>query len=135
MFRQYSFGPWLGAFKDLSSRALFYLTPINLFMLAATTYHITARDFIWQYAPWVNFWMFFGALVFGALCAMVIEYKIIVPSSVQFSNVQGYKHGNPIRGDLETIMGEIKKIEEKLEAIDAKCSELSSEKRKTSENT
>ena len=119
ILKQYAIGPWIGALKDLTSRAMFYMTPVNLFMLSATTYHVTARDFIWQFAPWFNFWMFFGALVFAALCAMAIEYKIVFPSSVSFSNLQGYKHGNLIRRDLEAIMEEIHKLEAKLDAINA----------------
>jgi hypothetical protein len=127
ILKQYAIGPWLGALKDLSGRTMFYMTPVNLFMLSATTYQITARDFIWQFAPWVNFWMFFGALVFAALCAMVVEYKIVFPSSIFFSNAQGYKHGNPIRRDLEVVMHEIQKIEAKLDALDAKYNEYSGE--------
>lgn len=119
ILKQYSIGPWLGAFKDLFSRTMFYMTPVNLFMLAATTYHVTAHDYIAQFAPWINFWMFFGGLVFVGACAMVIEYKVIFPSSVTFSNTMGYKHGNLIRRDLDTIMGEIKKLEAKLDALDA----------------
>ncbi len=127
LLKQYSIGPWLGAFKDLVSRTMFYMMPVNLFMLAATTYHVTARDFIWQYAPWVNFWMFFGVLLFAILCAMVIEYKVIFPSSVIFSNAQGYKHGNLLRRDLDIIMGEIHKIEAKLDAINTRNNEYSGE--------
>ena len=134
IFKQYSIGPWLGALKDLSGRTMFYMTPINLFMLSATTYHVTARDFIWQFAPWVNFWMFFGALIFAALCAMVIEYKVVFPSSIFFSNIQGYKHGNLIRRDLETIMGTIQKIEAKLDAIDAKYNEYPGENEQAADN-
>jgi len=120
VLKQYNFGPWLGAFKDLLGRTMFYMTPINLFMLAATTYHVTARDFIWQFAPWFNFWMFFFALVFIALCAMVVEYKVIFPSTIFFANIQGYKHGNLIRRDLEVVMQEIQKLDAKLDAIEMK---------------
>jgi hypothetical protein len=120
VLKQYNIGPWLGAFKDLLGRTMFYMTPINLFMLSATTYHVTARDYIWQFAPWVNFWIFFAGLVFVALFAMVIEFKVIFPSSVFFSNIQGYKHGNLIRRDLELVMEEIQKIDAKLDAIEAK---------------
>jgi hypothetical protein len=133
ILRQYTIGPWLGAFKDLLGRTVFYMTPINLFMLAATTYHVTAKDFIWQFAPWVNFWMFFAALVLAAVCAMVFEYKVVFPSSVFFSNLQGYKHGNLIRRDLETIMQEIKKIDARLDAIDAKYDTHSGHNSKTNE--
>ncbi len=127
VLKQYTIGPWLGGLKDLSSRTVFYMTPINLFMLAATTYHVTARDFIWQFAPWVNFWMFFSGLVLIVIGAMVIEYKVIFPSSVFFSNIQGYKHGNLIRRDLETIIREIKKIDVRLDAIEAKYDKHSDE--------
>ncbi|MFC2066393.1 hypothetical protein ACFLUO_04945 [Chloroflexota bacterium] len=89
VLKQYNIGPWLGAFKDLLGRTMFYMTPINLFMLAATTYHVTARDFIWQFAPWFNFWMFFFLLVFAAIFAMVIEFKVVFPSAVFFPTYRG----------------------------------------------
>lgn len=120
MLKQYSVGAWPGALKDLLGRTVFYLTPINLFMLAATTYHVTARAFLQQYFPWVNFWMFFGLLVFVVLCAMVAEYKIIYPSTVYYGNIQGYKHGNPVRRDLENIAGEIKRLHERLDEMNAR---------------
>ncbi|MFC2007057.1 hypothetical protein ACFLVB_00415 [Chloroflexota bacterium] len=131
VYQQYNVGPWPGALKDLTGRALFYMAPINLFMLAATTYHVTARDYIWQFAPWVNFWMFFSGLVFVALCAMVIEFKVIVPSSITFSNNQSYKHGNLIRQDLETILQEIQSIGSRLDAIEANNIKDSEEEPKT----
>ena len=134
IFKQYSIGPGIGAVKDLLGRAVFYMTPINLFMLSATTYHVTAKDYIWQFAPWVNFWMFFGALVFAALCAMVIEYKVVFPSSVLFANTQGYKHGNLIRRDLETVVSELQKIEAKLDAINVKYNEYSGENKNSTNN-
>ena len=99
---------------------MFYMTPINLFMLSATTYQVTAHAYIAQFAPWINFWIFFGGLVFVAICAMVVEFKVIFPSSVFFSNLQGYKHGNLIRRDLEQVMSEIHKLAAKLDAIETK---------------
>lgn len=125
VLRQYNVGPWLGALKDLSGRTMFYMTPINLFMLAATTYHITAKAFISQFAPWINFWMFFGGLVLVAIVAMIVEFKVVFPSSVFFSNIQSYKHGNLIRQDLESIMREVQKIDGRLDAIEAKLGENS----------
>ncbi len=123
VLKQYNIGPWVGALKDLSSRTMFYITPINLFMLAATTYHVTARDFMWQYAPWFNFWMFFGGLVLIVICAMVIEFKLVFPSSIFFSNTQSYKHGNLIRKDLETVLRGIRKIDARLDIIETKSHE------------
>lgn len=127
VLKQYTIGPWLGALKDLFGRTMFYMTPINLFMIAATTYHVTARDFVWQFAPWFNFWIFLSGLVLIAIGAMVIEYKVIFPSSVFFSNIQGYKHGNLIRRDLATIIQEIKKIDVRLDTIEAKYDKHSEE--------
>jgi len=123
VLKQYHVGPWVGALKDLFGRTMFYMTPINLFMLAATTYNIAARDFMWQYFPWVNFWMFFAGLVFIAICAMILEYKVVFPSSVFFSNTQSYKHGNLIRKDLDTVLGELRKIDARLDTIKAKIPE------------
>ena len=121
VLKQYSIGPWLGALKDLLSRTMFYMTPLNLFMLAATTYRVTAHDYIAQFAPWINFWLFFGGLVFVGVCAMVIEYKVIFPSSVTFSNPMGYKPGNLLRRDLDVIMEEIRRLEAKLDALNGQA--------------
>ena len=125
VLRQYNIGPWLGALKDLSGRTMFYMTPINLFMLAATTYHVTAKAFISQFAPWINFWLFFGGLILLAIVAMIVEFKVVFPSSVFFSNIQNYKHGNLIRQDLESIMREVQKIDGRLETIEERLGENS----------
>lgn len=43
ILRQYSIGPWLGAIRDLLGRTMFYMTPVNLFVLAAELDAIDAR--------------------------------------------------------------------------------------------
>lgn len=115
--RQYHTGAWLGALKGLFSNATFYLTPINLFMLAATTYNTTAREYIHQFAPWFNFFMFFGLLICIALGAMMFEYKVVIPSSVRFNVIQNWVHGNPAKAEFAKVNTELKEIKELLSEL------------------
>lgn len=48
----------------------------------------------------------------GAVAWWACYYVFIVPSVIQYSNRQGYKHGNPVKRDFELINDRLDKIEE-----------------------
>jgi hypothetical protein len=102
-------GPWIGALKDLFSRATFYISIINFFLLIATAYYTTLRNFI----P-VPFVWFMGFTVLIIILAMSLEYIIIMPSCYVFSNMQTYKHDNPLKDDIKLIIEQLDTIEEKI---------------------
>jgi hypothetical protein len=56
------------------------------------------------------FWLFAIVILVGAVCVLLMEYKLFTPSGFQFWSEQFWKHDNPMR----------KKIEE----MDAKLEEL-----------
>ena len=100
---------WLGGAKELVMRTMFYITAINFLLIAVTAYHTTLRP----YLP-ISFWGFLAFLVVVVIIAMVIEYKIILPSSIAFLNAQVYKHRNPLVDDILEIKKKLERIEANL---------------------
>lgn len=101
-------GQLIGAVNELFGRTSFYITVINFLLLIVTAYYTTIRNFI--HIPFIWF-MFIVLLV--VLIAMVIEYVIILPSSVIFQNTQAYKHDNPLKDDIKLILKRLDDIEKR----------------------
>lgn len=102
-------GQHIGALKELFGRTSFYITVINFFLLIVTAYYTTIRNFI----P-VSFISFMAFAVFLVCVAMVVEYVIILPSSMAFQNLQAYKHTNPLKDDVKLILKRLDEIEKKI---------------------
>lgn len=109
ILKQRDVGSQLGGAKELLMRTMFYITAINFLLIAVTAYHTTLR----VYFP-ISFWGFLGILVAIVVIAMVLEYKIILPSSIVFLNTQAYKHKNPLVDDVLEIKKKLESIEAKL---------------------
>jgi len=101
--KQYNTGSWIGGAKDLLGRSLFYVGVINFALLAVTAYHTTLRDVLSVWIPWLTFPIFMGALIAIVLASMVIEYKLILPSTIAYLNSQSYKHQSLLRMQLDRI--------------------------------
>lgn len=102
-------GQWIGAVHVLLGRTTFYISIINFFLLIVTAYYTTLRHFI----PIPFIWFMFFALLLVVL-AMVVEYVVILPSSIIFNNIQMYKHNNPLKDDIQTVLKRLDDIEDKL---------------------
>ena len=111
--KQYKASGKIGGAKDLLMRTLFYVSIINFILIAITAYHTTLRDTLLSWFPWLNFPIFLGILVVGLLLLMVLEYKIVLPSSWAFSNRQQYEHQNLIRKQLDKIEETLSEIQKK----------------------
>lgn len=108
--QQKNTGPWIGALKDLFSRSIFYISIINFFLLIATAYYTTIRNFVQ-----ISFlWFIVLAMLIIAL-AMVVEYTIILPSCYVFNNMQVYKHDNPLKDDINLVLERLDIIEDKID--------------------
>ena len=103
-------GQYIGAVKELFGRTSFYITVINFFLLIVTAYYTTIRNFV----P-ISFLSFMASIVFIVCVAMVVEYVIILPSSIAFQNLQAYKHTNPFKDDLQLILKRLDEIENKMD--------------------
>jgi hypothetical protein len=101
--KQRNTGPLLGAVKDLASRVMIYLSLLNFVQISATFFTVTLKPNFLQHAPWLNFWIYFGALLLFTTLIMLFEYKLVMPSTFTFINKQEYTHENLIRQDLLEI--------------------------------
>jgi len=111
--KQHNIGSWVGGLKDIFTRALFYVTAINFLLLAATAYHTTLRDALLErQLAWMTFPVFIGLLLVLILVLMVVEYKLILPSTMAYLNAQVYKHENPIRRQLNRIEETLKALQD-----------------------
>ncbi len=94
---------WLGQAFAIYGACAIYQSIVNAILLAATFYNTTGRTEIIRIFSWINFWVYFIALVMGQIAMMIFHWKFIQPSIFAAYNSQGYKHDNPIRLDLEKI--------------------------------
>lgn len=102
-------GQYIGAVKELLGRTSFYITIINFLLLIITSYYTTIRFII----P-VSFFIFISAVLILVCAAMLVEYIVILPSSVVFQNYQAYKHSNPLKDDIKLILNRLNEIENKI---------------------
>lgn len=118
--KQYKVSGKIGGFKDLLMRTLFYVSIINFILIAVTAYSITLRGTLQSWFPWFNFPIFLTVLVVGLLLMMILEYKVVLPSTWTFTNRQQYEHQNLIRKQLDRIEQTLKKIQDGEKGQDGK---------------
>lgn len=87
---------WLGRLKMTFVRTSAYFSYINFFMLLMTFYSVTG----YKYAPLP---MFLLVAVVAVLVIGTIDYFVILPSDMCFSNQQIAKHKNPIYDEVKEI--------------------------------
>jgi len=109
--KQYGVSGKIGGAKDLLGRTLFYVSIINFILITVTAYSTTLRDTLQMWFPWLNFPIFLGILVVGLLLAMILEYKIVLPSAWAFTNKQQYEHQSLIRKQLDGIEKTLSEIQ------------------------
>lgn len=97
---------WLGRLKITFVRTSAYFSYINFFMLLMTFYSVIG----YKYAPLP---MFLLAAAVGVLVIGMIDYFIMLPSDMCFSNQQIAKHQNPIYDEVKAIHSKICDNEER----------------------
>ncbi len=113
--RQYNVGGFVGGIKDILTRVILYVSFINFLLLAVTAYHTTLESTLRTWMSWMTLPIFVGILTVLVLISMVIEYKIVLPSTIAYLNLQGYKHQNPIREQLDRVERTLADIQEKIQ--------------------
>ena len=114
ILRQYDTGPWLGRTKDIYGRSLAYMSITNAFLLVFNAYNtMTLREEYAGIDEWLSLPLFFGIVLLGLGCTMMLVWKFELASVFRYANEQGYKHHNPIKKHLEEmekrLMEEIRK--------------------------
>ena len=105
---------WIGSVKEILAHTVFWVSMINFVLIAATAYNTTLFPYINTYFNWVTFPIFMLALTIIVGIAMLIEYKVIIPSVISFRNRQEYEHENLLRKDLAEIKERLERIENSL---------------------
>lgn len=118
--KQYDIGAWLGALKDLFGRTVFYISIINFALISITTWDLTVKGYVHTVFPWFTYPMFVVTLLFIVATAFIIEYKLILPSSIKWGNLQSYTHRSYYRRDIEAVLEQLKEIKERLDKMEKK---------------
>jgi hypothetical protein len=108
--RQYHIGSWLGALRSQAASAQFYVSIIQLGLVA-----VAAIRTIQEWFPWLTFPMLVILLGGLYLAAMVFDYVLVFPSVVSFGASQAYKHPNPMADDIRTIKEELRALRAEIE--------------------
>jgi hypothetical protein len=124
---------WWGKFRFMFQFLGFYLSVISLIMTGVTAYNTTLRDWAMVYfGVDLSLYAFGLAVVVLMLLGMVVEKVVTVPYLLSRGNAEAYKHGNPMRTDLEEIKrGQVEMLNrqsEQNERIEALCALLKYEK-------
>lgn len=93
----------IGSIIQLYTATQLYQGIVNTFLLIATAYNTTFRAWLTMYFPWMQFWMFIGAIVIGQGLMMWLHWKFVLPSVVASSNRWSWTHQNPQRAHFKVI--------------------------------
>jgi len=91
----------IGASHDIYGRVAFYISAVNTIMIFGVFYATVIKP-----TPafnWITLPLFVLIVLIAVLIVAIIVWKIIIPQLIAYGNYQGYRHGNPIRKDLEEI--------------------------------
>lgn len=123
LIRQHRPRLWLGAARDMLSRAQTYYALLNLPLLLVTAYTVREAT-IKKYVPWFTLPMFFGILLVGIIIVIIIDYKIVYPSVIAFHQHEAWKHRSLARKNLDKQRRRLDKMEATLERIERKLNGL-----------
>lgn len=93
----------IGGFLSIFTQSMFIFSIINFLGISALVYQSIVKSY-------VSLWIYLIFMGIGYFGWMIIYYSFIMPSMIQFSNRQGYTHGNPMREDIMSIKNELKEI-------------------------
>jgi hypothetical protein len=85
-----------GRAKVVFSRIGAYFGYINFLIILITFYSVKGHE----YAP---LWLYFIITVIGLICLGLLDYLIMMPCEIAFSNEQFVKHQNPVYDEIKEI--------------------------------
>jgi hypothetical protein len=119
--KQVNIGNWWGMLVTLLGRVGFYAQMVSLILVAFFAYPSVSTSVDSWFGIAMPFWLFLLIIVLLPFIGMIFEYIFGFPSFIAFNNQQSYKHGNPLRVDIEILKADsvenkkdMEKIKEKL---------------------
>lgn len=123
IFRQHNVGTWWGAFKNVASNVMAYVTFLNLIFVAPVAYTMVVDPWLTKRGFSLPFAAFMGILFLGIALIFVLEFKVSIPSIYHFWNEQWWQHKNPMRKEMKALNKRMKAMERILKRIEEKRSD------------
>src|SRR3990172_3022118 len=112
--KQFDLGKPFGAYYTQLQRSL-SLTGVGQSLVGLTVLWAVASDDLQHWLPWLTYPLFMGIVFFAVMVAIpAVDYVFIYKTQQRFLNVQGYKHDNPFRSDLEIVKADLELLKAKL---------------------
>jgi len=109
---------WWGRFRYVYGHAATYIAMVQMALIAAMAYNTTVQPWASEYLGWsIHFWQYCTVLVVILGVGMVLEFTLGVPAFLTTANEQWYKHGNPVKTNLDAVKAKQAEIEEKLNKV------------------
>ena len=91
---------------------------VQMALIAAMAYNTTVQPWVTQYlGRSITFWQYCVALTVILGAGMVLEFTLGVPSFLTTANEQWYKHGNPVKTNLDAVRAKQTEIERKIDKV------------------
>jgi len=109
---------WWGRFRFVYGHAATYVAMVQMVLIAAMAYSTTVQPWAAEYLGWnITFWQYCTILIIILGIGMVLEFTFGIPAFLVTTNEQWYKHGNPVKTNLDAVKEKQKEIEAKLDKI------------------
>lgn len=109
---------WWGKFRFVYGHAATYVGMIQMALIIAVAYNTTLKPWVVSYLGWdMTFWQYCIVLGVLLLVGMVLEFALGVPAFLAIANEQWYKHGNPIKTDIDTVKSKQAEMDDKVNKI------------------
>ncbi len=113
MMQQKSFHK-LGAMLVTLTNTMSWLNILNFVMVIFLSWNAYEEKLVVIF-PWLNTYWVIAIVMCVVLFVVVMEYAVLQPSRIAFSNQQVFAHKSPVRADLEKLKRNQKRIMEKLD--------------------
>lgn len=105
--------PWLGAFTESLFESLPILSIFN-FMSILIVLYATVYEIVHEFAPWLTFWHFVGALAIVVSIGLILVHKYVVPSLWTFRQNQMLQHESDMSEQVKQMQEQLNRIEKLL---------------------
>jgi large-conductance mechanosensitive channel len=124
LLKQKNMSPIIGALINSYSSTSILFSPLTLIGVATTVYGLWGGEIIRHIFPWFQTWMLLAVVVCFVLVAMVVFYKVVVPSQYAFTVQQYYRHRNPMVDDINKCLENDEEIKKLLKEMNNRLVEL-----------
>lgn len=125
LLKQHDIGQGYGGFINTVSSTAMFVTFFNTLLLVPMAYVTWVKPWTEGKGIYLAFTSFVGLIALSGFIVLLIQYKLLTPSTFFFWNRQFWKHNNPIRQKLNEIE---KKMDKRLKSIEEALERIEKEK-------